>query len=136
MPNTLAHFGVQSVLSHAALHDAEPKWVILGCLIPDLPWIFQRVVAELFPRVPAYELRLYVIVQASLGISLLLCATVALLTSAPFKVFRILAVNTLVHLLLDACQIKWANGVHLFAPFSWELLTLDGFGRKVYPRSC
>jgi hypothetical protein len=40
-------------------------------------------------------------------------------------VFVGLASNTLLHLLLDAVEIKWGNGVILFAPFSWEMTRFD-----------
>ncbi len=33
----------------------------------------------------------------------------------------LLALNSAAHLLLDASQTKWANGVHFFAPFNWHL---------------
>ena len=67
MPNTLAHLGVQGFITHAAIKDAEPKWIAFGCLIPDLPWILQRAIAVLLPQVDGYELRLYAIAQASLA---------------------------------------------------------------------
>jgi hypothetical protein len=127
MPNTLAHLGVQGLVTHTVMKDAEPKWIALGCLIPDLPWILQRAIAALLPQIDAYELRLYAIAQASLCISLLVCGAAALISATPSKVCRILALNALLHLLLDACQIKWANGVHLLAPLSWRLLSFGWF---------
>ena len=35
--------------------------------------------------------------------------------------FGILALNSVFHLILDSLQTKWGNGVHLFAPVSWEV---------------
>lgn len=133
MPNTLAHLGVQGLITHTAIKDAEPKWIAFGCLIPDLPWILQRAIATLLPQVDGYELRLYAIAQASLGISLLLCGAAAFTSAAPAKVGRILAFNVLLHLLLDACQIKWASGVHLIAPLSWQLLSFGWFWPESIP---
>jgi len=43
------------------------------------------------------------------------------------KTFSVLSLGSLLHLLLDPIQIKWANGVHLFAPFSWELINYGVF---------
>ena len=43
-----------------------------------------------------------------------------MLTRQPARIFLILAANCLFHLLLDALQIKWGNGVHLLAPLSWQ----------------
>jgi hypothetical protein len=133
MPNTLAHLGVQGLITHTTIKDAEPKWIAFGCLIPDMPWILQRAIATLLPQVDGYELRLYAIAQASLCISLLLCGAAAFISAAPSKVGRILALNVLLHLLLDACQIKWANGVHLIAPLSWQLLSFGWFWPETIP---
>ncbi len=128
MPNTLAHFGVQGLLSHTFLpksarmgpSEAAP-WILLGCVLPDFPWILQRVVRAGLPGVDPFSLRLYAIVQASLFVTLFLCLGIALLSRRPGTVFGILSSNALLHLLLDATQTKWGNGVHLFAPFSWEI---------------
>lgn len=52
---------------------------------------------------------------------LILSAGFAVLSSNFPRTLFILTSNSLLHLLLDASQIKWANGVHLFAPFDWSL---------------
>jgi len=52
---------------------------------------------------------------------------IACFSTHPKKVFGVLVINAFVHLLLDSSQLKWANGVHLFAPFSWELWNLGWF---------
>jgi hypothetical protein len=36
-----------------------------------------------------------------------------------------LGLNALLHLLLDATEIKFGNGVHLFAPLSWRMTSFD-----------
>jgi hypothetical protein len=74
------------------------------------------------PGLNPYDLRLYAIGQASLAACLLLSGALALYSSRPAKIWRLLALNAVFHLLLDACETKWANGVHLFAPLSWKLL--------------
>jgi hypothetical protein len=93
-------------------------------VIPDVPWILQRIVSAGFTAsvVDPYDLRLYTIVQSSLIACLVLSLALSLLSSAPRRVFMLLAFNSFVHLLLDAMETKWANGVNLFAPFSWQLL--------------
>jgi len=121
MPNTLAHFGVQGLLGQRFLPWCDPKWILIGCVIPDVPWIIQRVVRFLALPVDLYDLRLYVICQATLLGCLILASVFAFLSGQPKMVFGILAINSLAHLLLDSTQLKWANGVHLFAPLSWEL---------------
>ena len=127
MPNTLAHFGVQGFLGHRFLAWCDPKWILIGCVIPDLPWIFQRMVRLLALPVDLYDLRLYAICQASLLGCLIIAGALAFLSTHPQKVFGVLAINVLAHLLLDSTQLKWANGVHLFAPFSWELWNLGWY---------
>jgi len=128
MPNTLAHIGVQGLLTRAVARKADFKWICLGCIIPDLPWILQRAVWFLGTDVVnAYDLRLYTVVQSSLLASLVLCASAAMLSASPRRVFSVLALNSAAHLVLDALETKWANGVLLFAPFSWQLLNFGLF---------
>jgi len=118
----LGHLCVQGLATRAVIRGADLKWIFLGCVLPDLPWILQRVIGVLAPDIASpYDLRLYSIVQGSLVMTLVLGGALALASSAPARVLAILSLNALVHLLLDACQIKWANGVHLFAPFTWEM---------------
>jgi hypothetical protein len=134
LPNTLVHFAAQGPTSHAIWRRLDPRWIYLGCLLPDVPWILRRAVVGFGLPVDTYDLRLYTMAQASLAGTLLLCAAVAVVTRAPRLVFGILGVNALLHLLLDACEIKWGNGVHLFAPFSWKMTTfnlVDGEGWPV-----
>jgi len=128
MPNTLAHIGVQGLLTRAVARKADFKWICLGCIIPDLPWILQRAVWFLgTDLVSAYDLRLYTVVQSSLLASLVLCASAAMLSASPRSIFSVLALNSAAHLVLDALETKWANGVLLFAPFSWRLLNFGLF---------
>ena len=127
MPNMLAHFGVQGFLGHRFLAWCDPKWILIGCVIPDIPWILQRVVRLFALPVDLYDLRLYAICQASLFGCLVFAGALAFLSAHPPQIFGVLAINALAHLLLDSTQLKWANGVHLFAPFSWELWNLGWY---------
>ena len=122
MPNTLAHIAVQTLATRGVLRDADFKWILAGCVLPDVPWIVQRAVAVLVPEIPAIPLRLYVAVQSSLIVTLILAAALALLSRRSGRTFAILAFGIVLHLLLDATQTKWANGALLFAPFSWDLV--------------
>ena len=123
VPNTLVHIGVQGLGNRLISTRIDLKWVFLACIIPDLPWIFRRTIISLAPSVNIYDLRLYTLVQASLLFCVLLSLAFALMSEKPRLVFGILAVNSLVHLLLDAAEIKWGNGVHMFAPLDWQLLS-------------
>ena len=69
-----------------------------------------------------YLLRLYVTTQASLFFCLLFSIALAAFSRKPLRIFSLLAFNCTVHLLLDALQVKWGNGVHFFAPFSWQAI--------------
>ena len=80
MPNTLAHLGVQGILTRAVIREADTKWIFLGALIPDFPWIARRAILFLFPQVNFIDLRLYTIAQASLAGCLLLATAISLLT--------------------------------------------------------
>jgi hypothetical protein len=125
VPNTLVHFATQGAASRGLWRHVDARWIFLGCLLPDLPWILRRVVVGLGVPVDTYDLRLYTMAQASLAVTLLLCAALAAVTVAPRLVFGILGLNALLHLLLDATEIKWGNGVHLLAPFSWRMTSFD-----------
>lgn len=123
MPDVLGHMGVQAAVTRLLIRNADPKWIYVGCVIPDLPWIGLRVASAVGVPVDPYDTRLYFIGQASLACCLLLSAGLALLSTAPKATFAVLGLNSLFHLLLDPIQIKWGNGVHLLAPFSWKPLT-------------
>ena len=124
MPNTLCHIGVQGPLSRFASRGVDLRLVILGCIIPDLPWILLTLLLQTQWFNP-YDLRLYCTAQASLFFCLFFCLGVASLSSSLARVFTILFTNSLIHLLLDAIQIKWGNGINLIAPFNWKLQHLD-----------
>jgi hypothetical protein len=120
MPNTLAHFGAQALGTRIGVPRFDVRWLLLGPVIPDLPWIGQRILGLPFLHLDLYDIRTYAIVQASLLFSLLLCGVFSLLSARPGLVFAVLGVNSAAHLLLDTVEIKWANGVHFFAPLSWQ----------------
>ena len=125
MPNTLVHFAVQGAASRGLWRALDPRWIYLGCLLPDLPWILRRAVVGLGVPVDVFDLRLYTMGLASLAGTLLLCAALALATAAPRLVLAVLGTGALLHLLLDATELKFGNGVHLVAPFSWRMTGFD-----------
>jgi len=125
MPNTLAHIGIQTPLTKLGIKEAPLQWIVVGCIIPDIPWIVQRIFTHL-PGIDLLPLRLYSVTQASLVYCLILSLALAMLADKSKQIFLILATNSLVHLLLDASQKKWGNGVNLFVPFSWHT-TYFGF---------
>ena len=123
MPNTLVHLGLQGALVRAGWRRADMGWAFLGCVLPDLPWILRRIVIACAPGVDLLDLQLYTAVQASLGACLVLAAAFAVLSAAPVRVWGMLAAMSAVHLLLVAMEIKWSNGVLLFVPFDWRLVS-------------
>jgi hypothetical protein len=133
MPNTLAHIGAQGLLTRWVIRDLDPRWILLGCVIPDVPWIANRAVQFLLPGLDPITLRLYFIAQASLLCSLLLCGALAVLANRWRDVFLLLSLNSVLHLVLDACQTKWGNGVHLLAPFDWQPWNLELFWPESVP---
>ena len=44
MPNTLAHLAINGLATRSLIRGANLKWIFLGAIIPDIPWILQRVV--------------------------------------------------------------------------------------------
>ena len=133
MPNTLAHIGVQALITRGLIARADLGWIGLGCILPDLPWIIQRVVTILPIGLSPIDLRLYAVVQSSLLFCLVASAAFACLAPRAVRVFGILALGCLLHLLLDATQTKWANGVLLFAPFDWYLLNFGFYWPENWP---
>lgn len=127
MPNTLAHLGVQGLTTRVLIRDADFKWIYLGCIIPDLPWILQRVVKYAFTNIDLFDLRLYTVVQSSLLFCLILSLALATVSVQFWRTFLILSLGSFFHLLLDACQTKWANGVHFLVPFDWHLTNFGLF---------
>ena len=132
MPNTLAHFGIQTLTSKGVFRQVDVKWIGLGCLIPDLPWITQRLIHPL-SVVDPINLRVYVIIQSTLFFSLILSAAISLQVKNSSKIFLLLGFNCLFHLLLDPTQIKWANGTHLLAPFSWQMTCFGWYWPEQLP---
>jgi hypothetical protein len=124
MPNTLVHLGVQGLATRAAWRGADLAWIYVGCVIPDLPWILRRAVPALVPSVNLLDWHMHTAVQATLVFCLILSAAVAVLARDSRRVFLLLGATSLAHLLLDTVEIKWGNGVHLLAPFSWRLSSL------------
>ena len=133
MPNTLAHAGAQGLATRTAVPDVDLKWVYLGCVIPDLPWILQRAAYVIAPGIDPFTLRAYVIIQASLLGALVMSAATALLARKTWGVFAVLGGNAVLHLVLDAMQTKWGNGVHFWAPFSWDLTNWGLFWPESIP---
>lgn len=122
MPNTLAHLGFQTICSKVIIPEADFKWIAVGCIVPDLPWIVQRIIPFVRPNVDMLDLRLYCIVQASLCFCLLIAGAVGFMLRGGGRIFFLLGINCLLHLFLDASQIKWANGVHFLVPLSWKIV--------------
>lgn len=133
MPNTLAHMGVQGIATRTLIRDSDFKWILLGCIIPDVPWIIQRIIRIILPGVDAYDLRLYAMVQASFLFCLLLSMAFAGLSDRPGKTFVILGFGSFLHLILDAIETKWGNGVHFIAPLDWRMTNFNLFWPESFP---
>jgi hypothetical protein len=133
MPNTLAHLGIQTLITRVLIRRAELEWIFAGAVIPDVPWILGRAIRTLLPGQATYDLWAYLIAQSSLVVSLLLCGAVAAMAASSQRAFAILSLNALLHLLLDALQTKVGNGVHLVAPVSWKYWRADWFPIESWP---
>jgi hypothetical protein len=133
MPNTLAHIGVQTLITRGVVRKADLRWALVGVIVPDIPWILGRVTEPLAPGLHTHDLWAYYIAQSSLAVSLLLCGALASLAAKPTRAFVILSLNALLHLLLDGLQAKGGNGVHLIAPLSWQDWNAGWFGLESWP---
>ncbi len=122
MPNTLCHIAIQGSLCEKTLPPSTFVWVLLGCILPDIPWVEMYLLRAL-GVVDPYQLRYYCTAQASLFFCALLCGAIAMFVRQSKTVFLILLGNSLLHLLLDSLQIKWGNGVNIIAPLDWRLFS-------------
>ena len=131
MPNTLAHIGVQLPLFRRLMPAADPRWIVLGLLIPDLPWILQRILISTTTLDPV-QVRAYVVSMSAPFFCLLLSAAISLPFRRRWQVFGILSVHCVLHLVLDSLQDKAHLGVLFLAPlhwqtYQWELFSMDGW---------
>jgi len=133
MPNTIAHLGIHSLITRGVMSDADFKWIFVGAVIPDFPFIIKRAITYLPLDVDILDVRLFSIVQASLVFSVLLALLCAQFSSRSRRVFLILLIGVVTHLLLDACQIKWGNGPRMLAPFDWSITNFDLFWPEELP---
>ena len=127
MPNTLAHIACNGFISKPFFKNSDLIWILTGCILPDVPWINQRIAGFLFSDLNGYDLKVFSIAQATLFFCLILSAAFSSLSYNYRRVFTILSLGALLHLFLDSLQTKWANGIHLFAPFNWEYFNLNLF---------
>lgn len=84
MPNSLAHFGLQIIVTRLTIPAADLRSAGIGCVIPNPPWILQRVTV-LLPFGDALTIGADAITQASLLFSLLLCLALALFNRTPTR---------------------------------------------------
>ena len=127
MPNTLVHLCIQTPASRILVRDSDFKWIALGCIIPDIPWVLQRIILVGYPDVDQVNLKIYAVIQASLIFCLVSSLALSLLAAGSRRIFLLLSMNSFLHLLLDSLQTKWGNGVHFLAPLSWKPLTFSLF---------
>lgn len=119
MPNTLAHIAVNGIASRTLGLSADPRWIYAGAVLPDIPWIMNRLVDADRLGLDPVSVRSYFIIQSSLLFCLLLSICGASLSRRFRQTFFALALGSFLHLLLDALQTKWGNGVIFFAPIDW-----------------
>lgn len=127
MPNTLAHLGIHAITTKSVFPWADIKWIYLGAIIPDVPFILKRIIAIILPFVDMLDVRLFAIPQASLLFSLVLAFAFSRFSLRPGRAFLVLGVGVLMHLLIDACQIKWGNGPRFLVPFDWSMTSFNLF---------
>lgn len=127
LPNTLAHIALNGPVSRSLVKGSDILWIYLGCVIPDIPWIIRKIIEFIAPSINGYDLQIYSIVQSTLIFSLILSFGFALVSNSRRKTFLILGIGTILHLVFDMLQIKWANGVLLFAPLNWEIINYGIF---------
>ena len=122
MPNTLVHIGINGFLTKTFSRKANIFWIYLGCIIPDIPWILKKIFEIFVPYINGYDLQAFSIIQSSLFFCIIISLAVSAITKNYQLTFFTLFSGSVLHLLTDSIETKWANGVQLFAPFSWQIL--------------
>jgi hypothetical protein len=90
MPNTLCHFAVQGPTCRLISKNSAIIWILTGCIIPDIPWMIQRIILPLHLFNP-YDLRIYFTLQASLVFCLFLSFAISLFTRKIYQIFLLLS---------------------------------------------
>ncbi len=121
MPSTLTHVALQVPAARVLGGAGAVPWVLASCIIPDIAWILQRAFKAVWwgSEEIFYDVRLLAIAQSSLLLSGVLCAALAIVARPSGRALLALLLGCAVHLLLDALQLRWGNGVHLGLPFVW-----------------
>ena len=101
--------------------------VFAGCVIPDLPWIGRRLIDATGISLDPISAYAYFIAQASFCGCFFACLAFGFLFTNFKPVAAFVFLGCLAHLLLDSLQDKWGNGIHLFAPYNWEILSFGFF---------
>lgn len=115
------------------MSGAEFKWIWLGAVLPDIPFVIKRTITFTQLNIDILDVRLLSVVQASLLFSLILAFACSRFSKRPGKVFLILGLGVSLHLLMDACQIKWGNGPRLLVPFDWSITNFNLFWPEQMP---
>ncbi len=133
MPNTLAHLGLHAITTKAVFPRADIKWIYLGAVLPDIPFVIKRAVSLVASDVDILDVRLFALTQASLLFTLILAFACSRFSNKSKRVFLVLGFGVLLHLLIDACQIKWGNGPRFLVPFDWTLTSFGFFWPEQLP---
>ena len=133
VPNTLAHIAVNGIASRTLGLSAGLRWIYAGAVLPDIPWIMNRLINADTLGLDPVSVRSYFIIQSSLIFCLLLSICGASLSRRFRNTFLALGLGSFLHLLLDAMQTKWGNGVILFAPLDWNPVNFGLFWPNSIP---
>lgn len=130
MPNTLAHLAIQ-IPAGRALGQQTLILVCMGLMIPDLPWILQRVLLYVDGSFSALHIRSYCLALSTPALCLLLSWGISLLFRNPVRTLTVLFSQCLLHFFLDGLEQKGGIGILWFAPLNWasfsfEILSMDG----------
>jgi len=117
MPDLLSHFGAGYLVSRWSVRRSDVPLILGGSLLPDVGWIARRALHGLFST-DSIALSVWLIPWHTPWVLLLGCATLALICRTPVRAFSILYGVSWVHLLLDASQTRFGNGVLFLYPLS------------------
>jgi hypothetical protein len=127
LPSLMVHYGTTLLAGWPVRHQSVTTALLLGATWPDVPWMALRVLDLWSPDELRIPLRLY----AQAFHTPLMCLWGGLIFACFMQRPRPQALAFIgaawFHLVLDAFQTRYGNGVALLYPFSWRVYDFELF---------
>lgn len=126
MPDLLTHFGSTYLVFRPMGYKDEIPLMYLGALIPDMPWIANRIFYFFDFSDPIQRLA-YLIPFSTPFMAVIAALIIALTQRNTLRSFAMLLIAALFHILLDTMQTRIAEGSLLLYPASFTQYSFGWF---------